>query len=56
VTSIARVRVQSPAQFQQVLAESQPVIIEGSDIGRCTELWTKDYLINAIGADRKVWI
>ncbi|KAL3495230.1 leucine carboxyl methyltransferase [Aspergillus germanicus] len=54
VTSIPRVRVQSPAQFQQVLVESQPVIIEGSDIGRCTELWTKDYLINAVGADRKV--
>ncbi|KAL2853220.1 hypothetical protein BJY01DRAFT_232317 [Aspergillus pseudoustus] len=54
VTSISRVRLQTPSQFQLVLDESQPVIFEGCDIGRCTEVWTKDYLVHAVGADRKV--
>ncbi|KAL3464240.1 hypothetical protein BJX64DRAFT_255277 [Aspergillus heterothallicus] len=54
VTSIAHVQLQTPAQFLQVLAEGQPVVIKGCDIGPCTELWTKDYLVKAVGADRKV--
>ncbi|KAI9376357.1 hypothetical protein BJX61DRAFT_392186 [Aspergillus egyptiacus] len=56
VISIPRVQIQTPAQFQQILAQGQPVIIEGSDIGPCTELWTKEYLVNAVGSDRKVII
>ncbi|KKK23217.1 hypothetical protein P175DRAFT_0472781 [Aspergillus ochraceoroseus IBT 24754] len=54
VTTIPRIQIQTPAQFEQVLAGGKPVIIEGSDIGPCTELWTKEYLVNAVGADRKV--
>lgn len=54
ITVIPRVRVQNSAQFQQILANSKPVIIEGSDIGPCTELWTKEYLKNAIGEGREV--
>lgn len=52
--TIPRVKVESPADFQQILADARPVIIEGSDIGPCTELWTKDYLVNSVGSDRKV--
>ncbi|RAL14012.1 tRNA methyltransferase PPM2 [Aspergillus homomorphus CBS 101889] len=54
VTPIPRVQVQSAAQFQQILADGKPVIIEGSDIGPCTELWTKEYLADAVGRDRKI--
>ncbi|PYI15247.1 leucine carboxyl methyltransferase [Aspergillus violaceofuscus CBS 115571] len=54
VTPIPRVQIQTAAQFQQILAEGKPVIIEGSDIGPCTHLWTKEYLANAVGRDRKV--
>ncbi|KAL2821639.1 hypothetical protein BJX63DRAFT_223113 [Aspergillus granulosus] len=54
VTSITRVRLQTPSQFQQALAEGKPVVFESCDIGRCTELWTKDYLVNAVGADRQI--
>ncbi|PYH96277.1 LCM-domain-containing protein [Aspergillus ellipticus CBS 707.79] len=54
ITPIPRVKIQTAAQFQQVLADGKPVIIEESDIGPCTELWTKEYLTNAVGRDRKV--
>ncbi|GKZ18099.1 tRNA methyltransferase ppm2 [Aspergillus brasiliensis] len=54
VTPILRVQVQTAAQFQQILVEGKPVIIEGSDLGPCTERWTKEYLADAVGRDRKV--
>ncbi|KAE8352640.1 tRNA wybutosine-synthesizing protein 4 [Aspergillus coremiiformis] len=54
ITPIPRVRVQNPTQFQEILAEGRPMIIEGSDIGPCTELWTREYLTRAVGSDRKV--
>lgn len=51
---IPRVKVQEPAQFQQILADGKPVVIEGSDIGPCRNLWTKEYLTDAVGSDRKI--
>ncbi|EAW13037.1 tRNA methyltransferase PPM2 [Aspergillus clavatus NRRL 1] len=54
IPSIPRRRVENPEQFQQILADGRPVIIEGSDIGPCTERWTKEYLTEAVGSDRKV--
>ncbi|KAL4956047.1 hypothetical protein BDW69DRAFT_99810 [Aspergillus filifer] len=54
VTVIPRVQIGSPAEFQRILDDARPVIIEGSDIGPCTELWTKEYLVKAVGNDRKV--
>ncbi|KAJ5620421.1 LCM-domain-containing protein [Penicillium lagena] len=54
VKSAPRIRIKSATQFQQVVAKGQPVIIEGSDIGPCTELWTKEYLTDAVGRDRKI--
>ncbi|GFG01360.1 hypothetical protein IFM61392_01753 [Aspergillus lentulus] len=54
LSSIRRIRVDTSEQFQQILANGKPVIIEGSDIGPCTELWTKEYLTDAVGSDRKV--
>lgn len=51
---IPRIRIESAAQFQQLVANGKPVVIEGSDIGRCTHLWNKEYLTSAVGADRKV--
>lgn len=54
ITTIPRVRVENSTQFQQILANRKPVIVEGSDIGPCTDLWTKEYLANSVGRDRKV--
>lgn len=54
VNCIPRVRIKSAAQFQQIVAHGKPVVIEESDIGPCTELWTKEYLARAVGEDRQV--
>lgn len=54
LSSIRRTRVETSEQFEQILADGKPVIIEGSDIGPCTELWTKEYLTDAVGSDCKV--
>ncbi|KAL4890188.1 hypothetical protein BDV59DRAFT_97903 [Aspergillus ambiguus] len=54
ITSVPRIRVETASQFQDILTEGKPVIITESDIGPCTELWTKEYLANAVGCDRKV--
>ncbi|RDW62938.1 tRNA methyltransferase PPM2 [Aspergillus mulundensis] len=54
VAPIPRVSVNSAAEFQQILDDARPVIIEGADIGPCTERWTKEYLVDTVGADRKV--
>ncbi|KAJ5587316.1 LCM-domain-containing protein [Penicillium hispanicum] len=51
---IPRTRIESATQFQQIVDRGKPVVIEGSDIGPCTQLWTKDYLTSAVGEDRKV--
>lgn len=56
IAPIPRVHVHTSAQFQQILANAEPVVIEGSDIGSCTESWTKEYLTDAVGSDRMVGI
>lgn len=52
--AIPRVQIASAPQFQQVIANGKPVILEGSDLGHCTERWTKEYLTKAVGEERKV--
>ncbi|KAL4975345.1 tRNA wybutosine-synthesizing protein 4 [Aspergillus desertorum] len=54
VAPIPRVRVDSADEFQQILEDARPVIIESADIGPCTQLWTKEYLVKTVGSDRKV--
>ncbi|KAJ5636210.1 LCM-domain-containing protein [Penicillium longicatenatum] len=51
---IPRVQIKTTAQFQQIVANGKPVVIEDSDIGPCTEIWTQDYLTSSVGNDRKV--
>ncbi|KAJ5690296.1 LCM-domain-containing protein [Penicillium macrosclerotiorum] len=51
---IPRVRIESAAQFEQIVANGKPVVIEGADIGPCTTRWTKEYLACTVGEDRKV--
>lgn len=53
-TSIPRVRLESNNQFAEVLSATLPTIISGVDVGSCVEKWTPEYLVNRVGADRKV--
>ena len=54
IPKVSKVQVTEPAQFEQILVDGKPVVIEGSDIGPCTDLWTKEYMVDAVGSDRKV--
>jgi len=54
ITTVPRQKVDSPAEFEEIMARAQPVVITGADLGRCTSSWTKEYLIQALGADRQV--
>ncbi|KAH9882131.1 hypothetical protein J1614_001303 [Plenodomus biglobosus] len=56
ITEIPRVQVKSADDFAQLVASSKPAIIEGLDIGPCTDLWTLDYLKEKIGQDRELVI
>lgn len=53
IVSVPRLRLESAAQFEQLLAASKPVIIEAADIGSCTSKWSDDYLKQQVG-DREV--
>ncbi|KAI0595774.1 leucine carboxyl methyltransferase [Biscogniauxia sp. FL1348] len=53
-TDIPRVRVDTPAGFTELLKTGKPMIIEGGKLGNCTRTWTVEYLVNCIGADKKV--
>ncbi|KAH8705111.1 leucine carboxyl methyltransferase family [Talaromyces proteolyticus] len=54
ITAIPRRTVETQTEFEEIMAHSQPVIIAGANLGRCTEYWTKDYLAQAMGVDRQV--
>ncbi|KKA22250.1 Leucine carboxyl methyltransferase family [Rasamsonia emersonii CBS 393.64] len=54
IKQIPRRAIRTPEEFQEVIAQSRPVVIPEADLGRCTELWTKDYLTRTVGFDRKV--
>ncbi|KAI1343805.1 leucine carboxyl methyltransferase [Xylariaceae sp. FL0016] len=51
---IPRIRVETAAAFEEVVKTGKPVIIEATKLGRCTELWTPEYLAERVGHDRKV--
>jgi tRNA wybutosine-synthesizing protein 4 len=50
--TVARKKISSWTDFAAILSSAQPVILEGLDIGSCTELWTNSYLLDRIGQDR----
>lgn len=52
--SIPKVRIDYPSDFTRIVDKAQPVVLEGLDIGPCCQLWTKEYLRDAIGVCRQV--
>lgn len=51
---IGRVEIRTPEDFEKVMARGKPVLLTGVSIGDCVEKWTPEYLIDKVGADRKV--
>lgn len=50
---VRRKKISSSSDFTSILATAEPVILEGLDLGSCTELWTNAYLLDRIGRDRQ---
>lgn len=49
-----RIRLESAEDFERLVAASNPAVIEGLDIGPCTDLWTLEYLKEKFGAEREL--
>jgi tRNA wybutosine-synthesizing protein 4 len=56
VQLVPKIKIESSAEFLQVLAASQPVILEGLDIGPCVNSWSANFLKDKIGNDRSIVI
>lgn len=54
IVPIPRIQTTSSAKFEQVLKDGRPVVIEGLNLGECTEKWTPNHMIDAVGADKEV--
>lgn len=52
--SVTRMKVRISADFDRILRSAKPVILEGLDLGQCSEVWTSSYLKESIGAEREV--
>lgn len=52
--AVPRIRIVVKKDFEKVVNKSEPVILEGLDIGTCTQTWTLDYLKAKVGEDRSV--
>ncbi|KAG9232208.1 hypothetical protein BJ875DRAFT_467488 [Amylocarpus encephaloides] len=51
---IRRVKVRNPGEFQTIIRDGRPIILEGLDLGKCIEAWTPDGLKEKIGPSREV--
>lgn len=54
IISVTRMRIRSSADFGHILRSAKPVILEGLNLGPCTDVWTSRYLKEQIGAEREV--
>lgn len=55
-TKLSSTVLKDTFEFQMLRAKCEPAIFRGLDIGPCVDLWSNDYLLEHIGADRKVSI
>lgn len=51
---IPRVKVNTAEEFAKLVQKGRPVVLEGLDLGSCVPNWTLNYLVDKVGADRKV--
>ena len=52
--AIAKIRLRSSKDFEEVLNQRLPIVFTATDLGRCTREWTLDTLKAKIGRDRIV--
>jgi tRNA wybutosine-synthesizing protein 4 len=54
ITSISRVLLHSAEEFEKILGSGQPAILRDLDLGSCVANWGLDYIVEKVGAERKV--
>lgn len=54
VTAIPRIKLQSRSDFEKLVKNREPVIIESLDLGGCVEKWNAEYLAQSVGESKKV--
>lgn len=54
VASMPRVSLNSSEEFKKILERAQPVVLCGFDLGSCVANWGLDYIVDKVGAERKV--
>ncbi|AEO63730.1 uncharacterized protein THITE_2124154 [Thermothielavioides terrestris NRRL 8126] len=54
ITPIPRLKLETADDFHDVVRAGRPVVLVGLDLGNCISAWTMDYLVEKVGADRKV--
>ena len=54
ISKVPRCRVETARQFDRKILESRPFVLEGLNLGACTDKWTLDILRTEVGEDRKV--
>lgn len=54
ISVIPRLSVTTPEQFEDILREGVPVILEGLHLGNCTRFWTSSHITDAVGQTKKV--
>lgn len=53
---ILRVKIDTAKEFDRLIAQGRAFVIEGLDIGTCTDNWTVDELTRKIGSNRMVTV
>ncbi len=54
ISLVPRLSLEYAGDFQRVLNEGRPVILEGLQVGSCTQKWTPEYMKEQVGVDRQV--
>ena len=54
ITTIPELSLDSPEEFDKILRRGHPVVLKEVDLGSCVAKWTLDYLVQKVGAERKV--
>ena len=54
MTPVIRRTVTSEREFDEILRDSRPVVIEGIDLGNCLQRWNPEYMVDRVGEHTEV--
>ncbi|KAJ4267411.1 tRNA methyltransferase ppm2 [Fusarium torreyae] len=54
IATIPRVKLQSRNDFEELIQNRKPVVIEGLDLGGCVERWNPAYMVERVGEAKEV--